>query len=423
MSQYTSETENQEDNQFECSFESIKSSIIREVSKCNSDSLTDFARQQLKHAKDQKAINHAIEQIRERSVQHAHKAGSKGYGLAFEDLEVLFAKLKGGYGRVVGGDNYKNGADAVINGIPEQMKCYKSGKDVGASFNKIIRYINRDGSPMVITVPHDKHEDAVKKVAQLIRNGSVDLPNNPIKGLTGQALESAAKEQAEKLVKKGRSFSYDEIQDISKGDFSKLKGLGAKPAELSSLAENLSNDMARGALFAGGITMALNGKKLLKGSSEEKKSAALEVGKSAAKSAATVAATTAVKEASKGVMKGASKEVSKQAAKVVGKQAGRVVGKTLGRNGPAAVAVAAMQTASDSYKYYKGDIDGKTYAKEVTGNVAEAGGVVGGAMAGAAIGSAVPVVGTAVGALVGGMIGGWGARKGANAATKNKRKK
>ena len=89
--------------------------------------------------------------------------GKQGHGFAAEKSNNLIDKIYGNDAKIIGGDNAKNGADRLVNGIEIQSKYCKTGAEcIDACFDKAgeFRYINSKGQPMVIEVPADKYDEA-----------------------------------------------------------------------------------------------------------------------------------------------------------------------------------------------------------------------------------------------------------------------
>lgn len=102
---------------------------------------------------------------------------------------------------------------------------------------------------------------------------------------------------------------------------------------------------------------------------------------------------------------------AKEIAKRVGNEtAKRIFGEIAKRPiAAASVALFAFDTARDSARLAKGDIDGKEFAERVGGNGVGLAGAAGGAWVGSMVGTlAMPLVGTMVGSVIGGVIGGIG---------------
>lgn len=69
---------------------------------------------------------------------------AQGHGYAAEQANHLYDKLTGKDAFIVGGDNAKDGADRLVNGIHIQTKyCQTAADSVAAAFNQgKYRYIN-----------------------------------------------------------------------------------------------------------------------------------------------------------------------------------------------------------------------------------------------------------------------------------------
>lgn len=128
---------------------------------------------------------------------------AQGHGYAAEQANHLYDKLTGKDASIVGGDNAKDGADRLVNGIRIQTKyCQTAADSVAAAFNQgKYRYINLDGSPMQLEVPSDQYEKAVELMANRIRSGQVPGVTNPA--------------DAKDLVRKGQ-FTYKQALNIVK---------------------------------------------------------------------------------------------------------------------------------------------------------------------------------------------------------------
>ena len=126
------------------------------------------------------------------------------HGLFAEDANNLFDKLAGKDAEVVGGDNEKNGADRLVDGVQIQSKYCESGaKCIAECFEDgKFRYFNKaDGSPMQIEVPSDMYEAAVKAMEQRISRGQVKGVSDPAK--------------AREIVRKGH-FTYAQARNIAR---------------------------------------------------------------------------------------------------------------------------------------------------------------------------------------------------------------
>lgn len=128
---------------------------------------------------------------------------SRGHGFAAEKVNHLFDVFSGKDAQIVGGNNAKNGADRLVNGVNIQTKyCKTASKCINECFeNSEFRYWNTDGTPMQIEVPSDKYDSAVQALEDKIRNGQV-------KGISDPA-------QAKEIVKKG-TFTYEQARNIAR---------------------------------------------------------------------------------------------------------------------------------------------------------------------------------------------------------------
>jgi hypothetical protein len=96
---------------------------------------------------------------------------SRGHGFAAEKANHLYDVFTGKDAKLVGGDNQKNGADRLVDGVQIQTKyCSSGGKCVSEAFdNGQYRYWNPDGSPMQLEVPSDKYDAAVQALEERIK--------------------------------------------------------------------------------------------------------------------------------------------------------------------------------------------------------------------------------------------------------------
>jgi len=108
---------------------------------------------------------------------------------------------------VVGRDNAKNGPDKLVDGAPVQCKYHKTANSsVGSCFKKIdgkqlYRYIDQNGSPMMVEVPKDQYEKAVEAMRKRIMKGEVPGVTNP--------------DEATKIVRKGK-LTYQQTKNLAK---------------------------------------------------------------------------------------------------------------------------------------------------------------------------------------------------------------
>ena len=128
---------------------------------------------------------------------------TRGHGFAAEKANHLKDVFTGKDAKIVGGDNAKNGADRLVDGINIQTKYCKTGsKCISECFDENgFRYINNDGTPMQIEVPADKYESAVKAMEERINKGQIPGVSDP--------------KLAKDIVKKG-AFTYEQVKNIAK---------------------------------------------------------------------------------------------------------------------------------------------------------------------------------------------------------------
>lgn len=131
---------------------------------------------------------------------------AKGHGVAGEHAGNAFDKIKFKNAKGLGHDNSKNGADRVVNGKLIQTKYCKTAKDsINSVFHTVdkkqtAKYIynyQNNNKMMIIEVPKDQYDEALKEMARKIRGGAVPNENNP--------------NNANKYVKKG-PLTYNQAQ-------------------------------------------------------------------------------------------------------------------------------------------------------------------------------------------------------------------
>ncbi|MDR3154977.1 MAG: hypothetical protein LBW85_12115 [Deltaproteobacteria bacterium] len=193
--------------------------------------------------------------------------GSRGHGYAAEYGGNIIDRLKGKH--VVNaaqqldesGRQVKHGADRIVDGVAIQTKYYKTpAESIGAAFeHKQARYLNPDGTMMVIEVPSDQYHESIKLMQKRIDSGQV--PN------------AKPGTKAEKFVKKGY-FTYSQSFNIAK----------------SGTIESVSLDIINGAIYSAvpaGITALFtfatsvwNGKSFTDAIKDSLKASYLVLGKS-----------------------------------------------------------------------------------------------------------------------------------------------
>lgn len=336
-------------------------------------------------------------------MQYTQYRNKQGHGWAAEDANAMSDRLSGKRVEQVGTDNSCNGADRIVNGMKIQTKYCASAQDsVNAAFRDCkYRY---DG--MKLEVPKDQYNEAVKLLADKIRDGQVPGVTNP----------AAAKD----MVLKG-SYTYKEAKNIAKvGNIDSIKFDMKTQAITCGLTCGLSFVLT----YTNGVRCGKSHKQALKeASTQAAKSGATamvvgvgtqqllrtSVGRSIAASA-TCASRTVIDAACKTevgqqiVEKTATALVGKQ---IVGQAAKNVLTKGMRTNMVTGGVMLAAQTIPDAVKVCQGKMSGGHFCENVASNTAGLGGGYAGATAGAALGTAIfPGVGTVIGGIIGGVGGG-----------------
>lgn len=161
-------------------------------------------------------------------------AGRQGHGFAAEQANHQIDIMQGKDAVILGDDNAKNGADRMVDGQLIQTKyCQTAAESVNAGFrNGQYRYLDAAGRPMQLEVPLDQYDEAVKVMAEKIRQGQVPKTKNP--------------DDAAKIVRKG-NVTLQQARNI------------AKAGNIDSIKFDANNGVVIGASaagIAGAITFA-----------------------------------------------------------------------------------------------------------------------------------------------------------------------
>lgn len=338
----------------------------------------------------------------------------QGHGFAAERGNNLADKIKGKNTIVVGDNNVKNGADRLIinrdgTNIWIQDKYYKTAKaGIDACFDDLgnFRYIDGDGNPMLIEVPSDQYDDAVRYMRQKIENGKIPNVSDPDEAVTLVKKGSLTYEQAVNLAKAGtiESLKYD----AANGTVSALSAFGI--STLINYAVNRLNGVSREESLKLSAKEGLKTGGLAFGSyvisAQLSKTGIMEVFKPSSEAL--------VRALGDDFANMLIQSTGKTGAKLVGEQATQQAAKVLRSNALISTVTVVVFTVPDAIDLFQGRISKKQFIKNfavtaVSVVAGSAGAVVGGA-AGNLI---VPGVGTIPGAVVGsllfGVAGGWGA--------------
>ena len=336
-------------------------------------------------------------------MQFTQYRNRQGHGWAAEDANAMADRLAGKKVDQVGRDNCCNGADRVVNGVQIQTKyCATAQDSVNAAFQDCrYRY-----SGMKLEVPKDQYEEAVKLMADKIRDGQVPGITDPT--------------AARNMVVKG-NCTYKEAKNIAKaGNIDSIKF----DAKTQAVTCGLTCGMSFLLTYVNSVRSGKTHKEALKeASSQAAKSGATAmvigvgtqqllrtaVGRSMVTSA-THASRTVVNVACKTqlgkqvVEKTASTLVGKQ---IVGQTAKNVLAKGMRTNMVTGGVMLAAQTIPDAIKVCRGKMSCGQFCENTASNAAGLGGGYAGATAGAAIGTVFcPGLGTAIGGIIGGIGGG-----------------
>ena len=328
---------------------------------------------------------------------------SGGHGFAAEDANALNDVLHGRHVEKVGISNELNGADRIVNGQPIQTKYYNTAyKSVNAAFSDgTYRYTGQK-----LEVPADQYEDAVRLMADKIRQGQVPGVSDP--------------EMAKSIVQKG-SVTYQEAVNISKaGNIDSLKFDVKTQAVACSISLGLSFVVSYAAMRYSGVERM----EALKGAvGQAVKSGTITMASGVAaqqllrtnlgRSAAAAATEASRKAVDAFCQTSIGKEVVRKLMSTIwGKQllqgAARNAAIKMARtNAITATVTTIVTTIPDAYKCCRGRISGKQFAKNTAVNAVSVGTGTVGAWAGGLIGTVIcPGLGTLAGGLIGGLCGG-----------------
>lgn len=337
---------------------------------------------------------------------------TRGHGFAAEKANHLKDVFSGKDAQLVGGDNAKNGADRIVDGINIQTKyCSTGSKCISECFeNGKFRYVNSDGSPMQIEVPSDKYDSAVQAMENRIKSGQVPGVTDP--------------ELAKEIVRKG-SFTYEQVRNIAR----------------FGTIESLTYDVVNGIKLAGtamGVSAAITFAVSLwngddwESALESSCYVGLKVGGVAWVSSIITAqlGRTGIEQSLRGATDWIVQQMGPKAAAwianglrsgnaIYGAAAMNHVSKLLRGNIVTGVVTTLVLSSVDFARMFQGRCSGaqlfKNVATTASGVAGGTGGWMAGAAGGAALGTAVfPGVGTAIFSVVGGLMGAFAGGTAAN---------
>ncbi|TYL47824.1 hypothetical protein [Marinomonas sp. IMCC 4694] len=319
--------------------------------------------------------------------------GSQGHGFAAENANNIIDRLKGKDATVIGGDNSKNGADRFVNGEFVQTKyCATPARTVGSAFDGqdgSYRYVDSNNKPMLLEVPKDQYDQAVKVLEVKIKDGKVPGVSDP--------------KDAQKIIVKG-SVTYDQARNITR----------------FGTIESISYDFVNGAVIglkAGGISSVIT--TVIVYAKTKDKSKAIKAGLVTA--VKTFGKTTTIYIGTQqlqrlGFVQGAVKNIDISNLSPTLQKIGKLGtgAKSVNQANSAlrgtiitSVVIVAVTTGPDLLKICRGRISSKQFLKNLTIAASSTAGSVAGSLAGAAVCSPLGPAGVLAGRFVGGAIGGY----------------
>lgn len=319
-------------------------------------------------------------------------ANGQGHGFAAENANNMIDKLKGKHADVVGGDNVKNGADRIVNGQEIQTKyCATAARSVGAGFDGNsgnYKYIDSNGKPMVLEVPKDQYELAVKTMEEKIKEGKVPGVNDPT--------------EAKDIVRAG-SITYEQAKNITK----------------FGTIDSITYDVAEGAVVsaaAGGISFCITAIVYYSNTKDRNKSlqaASIQAGKTFGKTLCVYVSTQQLHRIAlvqKTLGKIDISSVSPRAKNFLkngfGVESTEGVNKAIRGTLVTSIAIIAISTGPDMIKLIRGRISKAQFVKNLSVTSSSVAGGAIGAVAGGAICSPLGPVGMIIGRIAGGIVGG-----------------
>lgn len=318
--------------------------------------------------------------------------GGQGHGFAAENVNNMIDKLKGRNAEIIGGDNAKNGADRLVDGVKIQTKyCRTGARSVGEAFDNKgtgeYRYIDENGSPMQLEVPKDQYDAALKTLKIKIQNGKVPGVTNP--------------DDAEKILIKG-SITYGQAQNITK----------------FGTIESLTYDAAEGAivsLSAAGISFTITAVVYYAKTNDKTKAlqtAMIQAGTTFIKSITVYVSTQqlhrigAVQTLLKGIN---AKHFPKSLQNILKSSLGlsnNEINKMLRGTIVSSVVLISVSTAPDILRLVRGRMSSTQFLKNIAVTSSSVAGGIVGSIAGGALCSPLGPIGIVAGRFVGGAVGG-----------------
>lgn len=346
------------------------------------------------------ADSYSMQQSAQNHADNVVMHGRQGHGFAAEKANHLADKFSGKQAELVGTDNAKYGADRLVDGVYIQTKyCQTGAKCISECFkNNRFKYLNADGSPMVIEVPSDKYESALRAMRQRIRKGEVSGVYDPV--------------DAEKFVKAG-AYTLQQVQNIAKfGTIESLK-YDAKNGTVTAatcfgISATISFALAmwRGDNLKEALTQSCKAGLQTGGVAWAVQLISAQIGRTGIEQLLRMSTDSIAKTMGTRVANSVARSSGKALA---GDAAINYVSKALRGNIIAGTVTTLVLSSADIARMFRGRISGGQLFKNVSQKASMVGGGYmgwsGGAILGASIGSAIPIIGTGIGATVGSILG------------------
>ena len=330
-----------------------------------------------------------------------------GHGYAAEDANALYDRLHGRKVVKTGESNAPDGPDRIVDGVRIQTKfCKDAASTIHTSFNKHTGMYRYNGQ--VLEVPKDQYEEAVKLMAQKIREGKVEGVTDPAQASKMVKASPYTYKQSVRIAKAGNidSIKFDVMNQagasLKSGAISTVTSFVVAKMRGESTATALKSSAKQGVCTAG--------KTMVTGVATQ------QILRTGAGRTVSAAAQKGIGKAIDATMKTEfGRKVIEKTASAIGRKAvtGAAAKQVLSRAGSTNVITAAVSfvvsAVPDTVRLCRNKISGKEYLIRTASNGAGLAGGTGGAWVGAAIGTAIcPGIGTAVGGFVGSMVGGIG---------------
>lgn len=357
-------------------------------------------------AKKEKKITGSETGVHLNAVDYADNivlGARQGHGFAAEKGNHLIDVLKAKDAALVGGNNARNGPDRLVEGKFIQSKYCATGKrSIANCFDKKgnFRYLNADGTPMLIEVAFDNYDEAIIELGKCILEGKIPGFTNPASAVEIVKQGSLTQKQAVALAKAG---SIEGMHfDVMTGSVTAIAAFGV--SSLVAFARGVWNgedtnialkEACKTGLYIGGITIISHvvAQQFIRAGADK---ALRGVGGYAVNNLGSRMSSLIAKTAGYDVSGGAAKNVANKIIR------GHIV---------VGVATTLVLSSADIVRMFQGKISGKQLFKNIAKTGAGvAGGTAGwlsGAALGAQIGTVYPGIGTAIGGFVGGLIGGF----------------